>query len=705
MLPPSAAASTSSWDRRRHWYAPAAHRLLQQHVAAGSSGRFECSLVHAQHAYLWQHTVSGRSILPGAAMFEAAFAGAAALLPEELLQQRQLGLQGAAIAAPLLLKPLPRKGGHALLVLTVQQRSGTVQLSSRDAAAGRRSRPALHLAATAGCIAAATAAAGSPQLLPTTPAAAPLLTVLAQRAPLAPSWLGQALGSICRQPLLPAADSYHCHPAAVDAATHFGATFDLSQSAAPRVPVALDCYSAGSAAAYARSSAAPLCATAAPGKLLQDSSRVSSFGISCSTGGAVLSLGQLQSQPIGSKPVAAAKPSQTAAEALSADCCTYQTVWQAAAPLPAAGSLVARTAQLHLQTGNSSLRVAAAGGMPQMALRSYAAALRLLQASTHRQMQLTATAPAAGSQSGGAVAAPTCCGSLAGTGSAAVSGLLKVAALEEPAWQLRLLLADPAAAGGAALPAADVYGAAAAAGADFRPRMQLAAGQPGAALDAVAAPMHSSSGSGCHVITGGLGGLGMLTACHLAQEGQGGLLLLGRSGRFAESAAAGSQQRQLQQGSCSTTLLQADVAVTADAAAVARQLAHGGAPAASFIHTAGVLADKLLPNQQLADARRVFAPKLSGLAAALPLLLQQPLQQLMLFSSVSAALGNRGQANYAAANAVLDASASALCAAGCGSASMQWGAWAGAGMAVQTLQLIGRLKKQGAAAVSACLMS
>ena len=243
-VPPSAAASMSHWDRRRHWYAPAAHRLLLQHTAAAGSSRVECSLAHAQHAYLWQHTVSGRSILPGAAMFEAAFAAAAALLPKELQQLRLLGLQSAAIAAPLLLKPLTGKGSHALLVVTVQQRSGAVQLSSRDAAAGKQSRPVVHLAGTAGCVPAT--AASLPQPL-VTPTAAPLLTLLPNRLVSAPSWQGQALGSICQQPLLPASDSYHCHPAAVDAATHFGAVFDLSQSAAPRVPVSLGCYSAGSA--------------------------------------------------------------------------------------------------------------------------------------------------------------------------------------------------------------------------------------------------------------------------------------------------------------------------------------------------------------------------------------------------------------------------------------------------------------------------
>jgi hypothetical protein len=144
----------------------------------------------------------------------------------------------------------------------------------------------------------------------------------------------------------------------------------------------------------------------------------------------------------------------------------------------------------------------------------------------------------------------------------------------------------------------------------------------------------------------------------------------------------------------SITLVQSDVSAAADMASLPAWLAGVGCPAASFIHTAGVLADKLLASQTLPDARTVFAPKLAGLAAAQSATQHQPLQQLLLFSSISAALGNRGQANYAAPNATLDAMASAMAASGAAITSVQWGAWAGAGMAAQPL-LLARLQKQG----------
>lgn len=80
--------------------------------------------------------------------------------------------------------------------------------------------------------------------------------------------------------------------------------------------------------------------------------------------------------------------------------------------------------------------------------------------------------------------------------------------------------------------------------------------------------------------------------------------------------------------------------------------------------------------------RSVFAPKLGGAANLGGTLAQlQPLRAIKLFSSVAAALGSGGQANYAAANAALGAAAEQQQAAGLPGLAVHWGAWAGAGMA------------------------
>lgn len=94
-----------------------------------------------------------------------------------------------------------------------------------------------------------------------------------------------------------------------------------------------------------------------------------------------------------------------------------------------------------------------------------------------------------------------------------------------------------------------------------------------------------------------------------------------------------------------------------------------------------MLRDALLAKQTAAGLRQALAPKLAGGANAAAAQRCQPLQQRLLFSSVASLLGNTGQANYAAANAALDAAAQAMQQQGAAAASLQWGPWAGAGMA------------------------
>ena len=65
--------------------------------------------------------------------------------------------------------------------------------------------------------------------------------------------------------------------------------------------------------------------------------------------------------------------------------------------------------------------------------------------------------------------------------------------------------------------------------------------------------------------------------------------------------------------------------------------------------------DATLPNQNASSMRAVFAPKVHGAAKITPDLAREPVNQLALFSSVAGVLGSSGQANYAAANASLDA--------------------------------------------------
>jgi len=117
----------------------------------------------------------------------------------------------------------------------------------------------------------------------------------------------------------------------------------------------------------------------------------------------------------------------------------------------------------------------------------------------------------------------------------------------------------------------------------------------------------------------------------------------------------------------------------------------------------------MLPNQTLSSLRTVAAPKLGAgtttTTSALPAGLshlsasRSPLQHIVLFSSVATLVGAAGQANYVAANAALDGWAAGARGAGVVATSMQWGAWAAAGMASRAV--VDRLDRIGQGVLSA----
>ena len=76
---------------------------------------------------------------------------------------------------------------------------------------------------------------------------------------------------------------------------------------------------------------------------------------------------------------------------------------------------------------------------------------------------------------------------------------------------------------------------------------------------------------------------------------------------------------------------------------------------AGVLHASGVLQDATIPQQTARGVHTVFASKACGAAAVLGWANLQPLQAIKLFSSIASAMGSGGQANYAAANAVMDA--------------------------------------------------
>ncbi len=184
---------------------------------------------------------------------------------------------------------------------------------------------------------------------------------------------------------------------------------------------------------------------------------------------------------------------------------------------------------------------------------------------------------------------------------------------------------------------------------------------------------------GVYLITGGLGGIGYALAEHLARTQRARLVLVGRSasaGRAAQRVAAlvalGAEVEVVQ-----ADIARADQVQRAIDAATARFGALHG-----VFHAAGTLGDSLIPLKSREDAERVLAPKVQGTLALDAALGERPLDLMVLFSSVSSVAGLAGQADYAAANAFLDAFAHERSArTGQFTVAVGWSAWKDVGMA------------------------
>ncbi|BCH57154.1 SDR family NAD(P)-dependent oxidoreductase [Agrobacterium vitis] len=231
---------------------------------------------------------------------------------------------------------------------------------------------------------------------------------------------------------------------------------------------------------------------------------------------------------------------------------------------------------------------------------------------------------------------------------AGVGALLKTAALEYPAFSGQILVASPDATGAdlarqlddaAKLPHEVMFSARQG---ELLVRSWKETGKPHAS-----APIPFKN-DGRYLITGGATGIGLIFAQHILQNTRNArVILTGRSALDGEREAAiltlgGDMGRLVYE--------QADVA---DAAKLRAVIARHD-PFDGILHSAGIHDDDLIGKKTAAGFERVLAAKVQGTVNLDLATRDHDLDFLVLFSSISAVLGNPGQADYATGNAFMD---------------------------------------------------
>ncbi|MBZ0276126.1 MAG: SDR family NAD(P)-dependent oxidoreductase, partial [Anaerolineae bacterium] len=194
-----------------------------------------------------------------------------------------------------------------------------------------------------------------------------------------------------------------------------------------------------------------------------------------------------------------------------------------------------------------------------------------------------------------------------------------------------------------------------------------------------------------YFITGGLSGLGLLTGRWLADNGARHLVLMGRR---APDEDARRTLADLEAHGVQIAVMQGDVSLEDDIRAVLAQIESSMPPLRGIIHSAGALADAALMQQDWSKFETVFAAKVDGTWLLHTLTQHLSLDFFVMYSSVAALFGSRGQSNHAAANAFMDALAYQRRASGLPGLSINWGAWGEIGAAVER-GVQGRAAAQG----------
>ena len=184
---------------------------------------------------------------------------------------------------------------------------------------------------------------------------------------------------------------------------------------------------------------------------------------------------------------------------------------------------------------------------------------------------------------------------------------------------------------------------------------------------------------GTYLVVGAFGAIGQHLQSWLVERGARSLLLLGRNLPSQGTKAAELLQRFRSQGVRVGTIRWDGLSSTLADLPPAL-------PLRGVFHVAGALKDERVGEIEPSSLKEVFEAKLDPLHQLDKLKMQQPaafqhLDFQVIFSSIAAALGSPGQLVYGAANGAIESTCRNADGNGPVQLAIQWGPWAGSGMA------------------------
>ena len=257
---------------------------------------------------------------------------------------------------------------------------------------------------------------------------------------------------------------------------------------------------------------------------------------------------------------------------------------------------------------------------------------------------------------------------------AGLSGLLKTVSLENPQVRGQVVLGVTAEACVAQVASALAHAGEAvvrvsAAGLEAQGWEEV----PAETLEADAPPVFKEHG--VYLITGGLGGLGVVFAEEILRSTtRGRVVLSGRGEATGERAERLQALRAL--GGERVSYRPVDLEDASSVSSLVAWVRETQGGLAGVLHSAGMVSDAFVVKKDAATFAQVLGPKVRGTQHLLSALESVDIDFVALFSSVAGAFGNVGQADYAAANGFLDGIAGGRV------VSVNWPLWATGGMAL-----------------------